>query len=107
MSTEQIDNKIKAVRRFNRFYTKKIGLLSQKFLGTRFSLTQARILFELAQHEQITASEIGAELDIDAGYLSRILNSFEKDGIIVKKRSEADSRQRLLSLSSKGKNAFS
>jgi DNA-binding MarR family transcriptional regulator/GNAT superfamily N-acetyltransferase len=95
------------MRRFNRFYTKRIGLLNQGLLKTKFPLTQARIIFELAQHEQSTASDLTSELGIDPGYLSRILSSFEQDGLIQKMRSKSDSRQSLLRLSAKGRKSFS
>lgn len=99
--------KVEAVRTFNRFYTKRIGLLQQGLLKTRFPLTQARIIFELAQHEHLTASALTSELDIDAGYLSRILGTFEKNGLIRKSPSKFDNRHRLLKLTAKGRKAFS
>jgi DNA-binding MarR family transcriptional regulator/N-acetylglutamate synthase-like GNAT family acetyltransferase len=98
---------VATVRRFNRFYTKRLGLLDQGLLKTQFPLIQARILFELAQQEQSTATALKQELGIDAGYLSRILASFEKDGLLRKSTSQTDSRQRLLSLTAKGRKAFS
>jgi len=95
------------VRRFNRFYTKRIGLLTSGLLKTRFPLTQARIIFELAQHEQATARELIEELEIDPGYLSRILDNFEINGLINKVQSQADNRQWFLKLTSKGRKSFS
>ena len=107
MAENQLNKSVASVRRFNRFYTKRIGLLNQGLLETRFSLTQARIIFELAQHEQSTASDLVKELDIDPGYLSRILSAFEKDSLIEKIRSKSDSRRWLLKLTAKGRKSFS
>jgi len=93
-------------RRFNRFYTKQIGLLSQGLLKTRFPLIQARVLYELAQQDQTTASALVDGLNIDPGYLSRILGIFEKEGLLRKLRSTSDSRQRILKLTNQGKRSF-
>ncbi|MCG8604638.1 helix-turn-helix domain-containing GNAT family N-acetyltransferase [bacterium] len=98
---------VAAVRNFNRFYTKRLGLLEKGFLKTRFPLIQARILFELAQQEQSTATKLKQELGVDAGYLSRILTTFEKDGLVRRSTSQTDSRLRLLRLTAKGRKAFS
>ncbi len=67
---------VEAIRRFSRFYTRKIGLLQEEFLGTDFSLTEGRVLYELAHKRESTAAGVGAALALDAGYLSRILSSF-------------------------------
>jgi len=107
MNEDRLQESIDAMRRFNRFYTKRIGLLNQGLLKTRFPLTQARIIFELAQHEQSKASDLTSELGIDPGYLSRILSRFEQDGLIQKMRSKSDSRQSLLKLTAKGRKSFS
>ena len=93
-------------RRFNRFYTKQIGLLTQGLLKTRFPLIQARVLYELAQQDQTTASVLVDKLNIDPGYLSRILSTFEKEGLLRKNRSTSDSRQRILKLTTQGKKSF-
>lgn len=98
---------IAAFRRFTRFYTKQLGLLKQGLLDTRFPLTHGRVLYELAQHKQPTSSDLISELNIDPGYLSRILSSFEKEGVIRKVRSKSDSRQRILKLTARGKESFS
>lgn len=107
MAENKLNESVAAFRRFNRFYTKQIGLLTQGLLKTRFPLTQARILYELAQYEQSTANSIVRELNIDPGYLSRILSTFEKDGLVRKIRSKSDSRQRILKLTAQGKKSFS
>ena len=107
MREAQLAEKIEAVRRFNRFYTGRLGLLKPGLLQTRFPLTQARIIFELAHHEDFTARELIRELDLDAGYLSRILSAFEKDGLLRRSPSKSDNRHRLLKLTAKGRKAFS
>lgn len=106
MTDDQLSASVEDVRRFNRFYTKRIGLLEQGLLKTRFPLTQARIIFELAQHEQSTAKELIGELGLDPGYLSRILTTFEKDGLIRKMQSRSDSRLRFLKLTARGRKSF-
>jgi len=95
-----------AVRRFNRFYTKQIGVLHEKILRSPFSLTEARVLYELAHQEQTTASGLAKELGLDGGYLSRILGKFEKRGLLAKRPSETDGRMSILRLTGKGKKAF-
>jgi DNA-binding MarR family transcriptional regulator/GNAT superfamily N-acetyltransferase len=94
---------VEAIRRFNRFYTRKIGVLQEQFLGSAYSLTQGRVLYELAHREKPTAAVVGAELGLDAGYVSRILRGFKKDGLIRAERSEADGRETLLSLTARGR----
>ena len=100
------DPRVAAVRRFNRFYTRQIGVLRKTFLGSPYSLTEARVLYEIANDHATTASEIGRKLDLDAGYLSRTLRTFEKRGLIVRKRSARDTRQSHLALSLRGRRAF-
>ncbi|HTW59887.1 MAG TPA: helix-turn-helix domain-containing GNAT family N-acetyltransferase [Terriglobales bacterium] len=97
---------IAAIRHFNRFYTRQIGLLDEGLLNSPFSLTQVRTLYELAHREQATAVELCRVLELDAGYLSRILASFEKAGLIEREPSPADARQTLLKLTRKGRKAF-
>ena len=97
--------RIAAVRRFNRFYTRQIGVLNEGLLRSPFSLAEARVLYELAQRDKPTASALRLELNLDAGYLSRILRDFERRGLI-KKRAAKDGRQSLLSLTAHGSAAF-
>lgn len=98
--------RINAVRQFNRFFTRQIGVLREGLLHSPYSLTEARILFEFGHNNQVTASRLGRELGLDAGYLSRILARFEQQGLLEKVRSENDGRQFLLSLTAEGQAAF-
>jgi DNA-binding MarR family transcriptional regulator/ribosomal protein S18 acetylase RimI-like enzyme len=100
------DRYVEAMRRFSRFYTRKIGLLQEEFLGTDFSLTEGRVLYELAHERESTAAAIGAALSLDAGYLSRILSSFEKKRLITKTPAPTDRRQSILTLTAAGRKAF-
>jgi DNA-binding MarR family transcriptional regulator/GNAT superfamily N-acetyltransferase len=106
MPSTHIGQRVEAVRRFSRFYTKQIGLLHEKILRSPFSLAEARVIYELAHHEKTTATELSNELGFDAGYLSRILRDFNKRGLIDKGRSEADGRKKFLRLSENGHAAF-
>lgn len=104
--SNDLQNHVKDVRRFNRFYTKRIGVLNEGHLDSPFSLTEVRVLYELANSENPTASEIAKRLGLDSGYLSRTLSSFKKRGLITRKRSESDARQNYLALTEKGKRTF-
>jgi DNA-binding MarR family transcriptional regulator len=95
-----------AIRRFSRFYTRSIGVLQQGLLDSPYPLTEARVLYELAIREETTAKEIGGELNLDAGYLSRILRKFEERGLLKRATSQQDARQTLLKLTKRGKAAF-
>lgn len=98
---------VAAVRRFNRFYTRQIGLLRDGLVDTRFSLTEARVIYEIGQaKEEATATTIAAALGLDHGYLSRLLQGLGKAGLISRKTSPHDRRQTLLTLSAKGRIAF-
>jgi len=97
---------VELVRRFNRLFTKKLGLLAKGFLQTSFSLAEARVLFELATIEAPTATVVGEELGLDTGYLSRILGNFESRGLLKRTPSASDRRQSILSLTKAGKRAF-
>jgi DNA-binding MarR family transcriptional regulator/N-acetylglutamate synthase-like GNAT family acetyltransferase len=100
------EQRISTVRRFNRFYTKQIGLLGESYLETPFSLTEARVLYELAHRERPSATELARELALDPGYLSRILRGFERRRLLSRTRSKADGRQSQLSLTGRGRAAF-
>ena len=106
MSTHDFREDVALFRGFNRFYTKQIGLLNQGLLKTRFPLIQARVLYELAQQDRTTASALVGKLNIDPGYLSRILSRFAKEGLRRKRRSRSDSRQRILKRTTQGKKSF-
>lgn len=100
------EQNIGAVRRFSRFYTREIGLLQASWLNAPYSLTQARILYELSRRERCTASDLAVELGLDHGYLSRILAGFAREKLIGRERSKEDGRQIVLSLTAKGRKAF-
>jgi DNA-binding MarR family transcriptional regulator/N-acetylglutamate synthase-like GNAT family acetyltransferase len=106
MVEKNLHQHVEVMRRFNRFYTKKIGVLHERLLRSPFSLTEARVIYELAYHEKMTATELCNELGLDAGYLSRILRHFKKRGLINKQLSQKDGRQNLLSLTGRGQEAF-
>ena len=102
-----LDSHADAVRRFNRFYTRQIGVLKEHLLNSEFSLTESRILYELAHAEKLTSTELCRELGLNAGYLSRVISNFEKKGLLTKTRSASDARATDLSLTSKGRDTFS
>lgn len=106
MTQMGLSQRVEAMRRFNRFYTRQIGVLQDRLLRSPFSLTEARVIYELAHQERTTATELSNELGLDAGYLSRILRSFKKQGLIDKRPSEVDGRQNLLWLTEQGQEAF-
>jgi DNA-binding MarR family transcriptional regulator/GNAT superfamily N-acetyltransferase len=106
MTKAEFDHRVEAVRRFSRFYTRQIGVLQEGLLKSPFPLTEARVIYELAHHERVTATALAQELGLDAGYLSRILRGFRTRGLIDKEPSETDARQSLLSLTDDGQEAF-
>lgn len=106
MAETDMGERVDAVRRFNRFYTKQIGVLHEGLLGSPFSLTEVRVLYELAHREKPTATELGKELGLDPGYLSRILRGFKKRNLVDRALSEIDRRQSHLSLTARGRKTF-
>jgi len=95
--------RIARVRSFNRFYTRQIGVLNEHLLESPFSLTEVRVLYELAHREHLTAAKLCTELSLDAGYVSRMLHNFEKKGLLERSESKRDARQSMLSLTSMGR----
>ena len=106
MPSRDREQRIAAVRRFNRFYTRQIGVLRKTFLDSSYSLGEARVLYEIVSGRSPTASDIGRALDLDAGYLSRVLRNFEKRGLIQRKVSTSDARQSHLALSPRGRKVY-
>ena len=97
---------VQRVRSFNRFYTRQIGLLTESVYQSPFSLTDVRVLYELAYRAKPTAAELGRDLRLDAGYLSRILSRFQKRGLINRTPSQSDRRRSLLALTPRGRKVF-
>jgi DNA-binding MarR family transcriptional regulator/ribosomal protein S18 acetylase RimI-like enzyme len=106
MSEAISETQVAAVRAFNRFYTRKLGVLDQHLLKSAYSLSEARVLYELAHRGAISAKEIGTELGLDPGYLSRILQKFDEDGLLTRTPLASDRRQYQLGLTAKGRQAF-
>ena len=100
------EDAIAAVRHFNRFYTKQIGALNEGLLESPFTLTEARIIYELANRERATATDLGNELGMDPGYLSRTLRALETRKVITRKTSSSDARQSVVNLTAKGRKEF-
>jgi DNA-binding MarR family transcriptional regulator/GNAT superfamily N-acetyltransferase len=106
MTETDLDRRIAAVRQFNRAYTQRIGVLDEGFLDTPFSLTQGRVLYELAEDDGVTAKDIADKLALDPGYLSRMLRAFQQSGLVESRRGAADGRRKALSLTAAGRAAF-
>ncbi|HLB82593.1 MAG TPA: helix-turn-helix domain-containing GNAT family N-acetyltransferase [Gemmatimonadales bacterium] len=106
MAAGELERQVEAARRFNRFYTRQIGVLRRGAYHSPFSLTEVRVLYELAHREQPTATELGRDLGLDAGYLSRMLRGFEKRALVAKTRSAADGRRSHLALTGLGRKVF-
>ncbi|MGH7634689.1 MAG: bifunctional helix-turn-helix transcriptional regulator/GNAT family N-acetyltransferase, partial [Gemmatimonadaceae bacterium] len=106
MSSSDLESRIAAVRQFNRFYTKQIGVLQDGLLRSSLSLAQVRVLFELANRGETTASDLAQELGLDGGYLSRMLRDFDQLGVVSRRPSTADGRQSLIALTVTGRVLF-
>lgn len=106
MATLPMDRRIESVRRFNRFYTRQIGLLEERLWNSPLSLTEGRVLYELAHCEKPVARDVGKELLLDPGYLSRVLRSLEVRGLLTRAASKEDGRESLLSLTARGRHLF-
>ena len=101
-----LPDRVAAVRRFNRFYTRRIGVLHEGLSHTPFTLTESRLLWELAHRESTTASELARDLELDAGYLSRLLRGFKQRGLVKSTPSKDDARTQHLSITAAGRKAF-
>lgn len=101
-----IETRVDAVRRFSRFYTKRIGLLADGFLGSEYSLTEARVIYELAQSEAQSPTGLASELELDPGYVSRVVKRFEQRGLVAREPSPDDGRKVVLRLTALGRTAF-
>jgi DNA-binding MarR family transcriptional regulator/GNAT superfamily N-acetyltransferase len=106
MHTKVPVERISAVRAFNRSYTKYLGALNGHMLSTPYSLTEARILFELGQRDETEVAELRRVVGLDAGYLSRLLGRFEESGLLRRERSSSDARRQLIRLTAKGQDTF-
>lgn len=104
--TNQLPQRIEAVRRFNRFYTRQIGLLDEHLVRSPFSLPQARVLHEIVHHEETTATQLARELRLDLGYVSRILRGFRRRALIDRRPSSEDRRQQIISLTEEGRREY-
>jgi DNA-binding MarR family transcriptional regulator/GNAT superfamily N-acetyltransferase len=100
------DRRVAAVRAFNRFYPLQVGLLSPGYLDTSFSITEARVIYEIATRGDTEVADLRRRLGLDAGYLSRMLNRFQTEGMIVRERASADRRRQLVKLTAKGRRTF-
>src|ERR1039457_1784406 len=103
---DDLDRHTEQVRRFNRLYTKEIGVLTDGLLHSPFSLTEARLLYEIAHLRDPTANLLCKQLGLDAGYVSRIGASFRGRGLVSRYVAQADRRQHILSLTPKGRSEF-
>jgi DNA-binding MarR family transcriptional regulator/N-acetylglutamate synthase-like GNAT family acetyltransferase len=100
------DDEIAAMRTFNRFYTRQMGLLDESLLKSAFSLAESRVLYELAHRDDLVATDLTRDLGLDAGYLSRLLKKLETRGLLTRTTSDTDARQTVLALTPAGREAF-
>lgn len=107
MGADELDTSVAAVRRFNRFFTHRIGLLNEGMLDSPFSLAEVRVMYELAHADGLTAGDLCHRLDLDAGYVSRLLKRLQQRGLVNRSRSPTDGRRRDLGLTAAGREAFS
>ena len=101
-----MNKRIDAIRHFNRFYTRRIGALQPQYLSSPYSLPQARVLYELGQRGECTASELGTDLDLDLGYLSRLVQGLKRNGLVLGEAAKEDARRVRLTLTTKGRKAY-
>src|SRR2546429_415548 len=100
------DDRVDAVRRFNRLYTRRIGVLQDGYLQSAYSLAEVRVLYELSHRGATTATELARELELDPGYLSRILRKFDDRGLLARRRSDRDGRESHITLTAEGRATF-
>ena len=106
MAIHTPDETVASVRGFTRFYTRRLGVLQEALLGSEFNLLEARIVYEVALGQGLTASDLATDLDLDAGYLSRLLKGLERRGFLTRNASQSDARRSILKLTAKGRKAF-
>jgi DNA-binding MarR family transcriptional regulator/GNAT superfamily N-acetyltransferase len=97
---------IERVRRFNRFYTEQIGVLTDHLLDSDYTLTEVRVLYEIDHHDGATAAQIAQDLGVDRGYLSRVLQRLQREGLVRRTTAPHDGRARLLALTARGRRLF-
>lgn len=106
LSRLAVDDRVESIRAFNRFYTDVLGILREGLVHTPYSLTEARVLWEIAQRRSIEVADLRKSMNIDAGYLSRILNRFKNDGLVKRRRSPDDGRRLVIELTKAGQRAY-